>query len=356
MESNWNELLKDSHANTIFLTWEWISTWWKVYGDKYKLYIVTVKDSSGRLLAIAPLKIAERKFLQFCKISTLEFIGYGEEITPEHLNFVIRKGYENKIIRALLEYLLKNCSCDAYNFLPISSSISNISHIKSFFNDREAKYQLIESSICPVADLPNNWNQYLAGKSKNFRKKMKEYNRRVKRDLNVKLTKCNFVEELDQCYDQLIKLHHSRWNGLSNAFMSQRYIEFHRSILKIFLSKDWLRLYLLQDRNKPIAGLYCYFYNGQYFYYQSGRYLNYSKYRVGTVLLNKIIKEAINEGATHFDFLTGAESYKFRWANRVRKNYCFRYWRNKNQYLVSKLILKANKLLRIPFKIIRSKS
>ena len=28
----WDALLRESAANTIFLTWEWVTAWWSVYG------------------------------------------------------------------------------------------------------------------------------------------------------------------------------------------------------------------------------------------------------------------------------------------------------------------------------------
>ena len=28
LEQHWNELLQSASADTVFLTWEWITTWW----------------------------------------------------------------------------------------------------------------------------------------------------------------------------------------------------------------------------------------------------------------------------------------------------------------------------------------
>jgi len=66
----------------------------------------------------------------------------------------------------------------------------------------------------------------------------------------------------------------------------------------------------------------------------------YEKYSVGLVLINKTIQHAISEGAEVFDFLTGSEAYKFRWADRVRVNYSLNYYRKKSDYLTV-LLLRA---------------
>ena len=92
-------------------------------------------------------------------------------------------------------------------------------------------------------------------------KKMGEYNRKIDLDLNARLTICDSNKKIDESYDKLIELHKNRWNNLSNAFNSRKYIEFHKNIAKLFFNNNWLRLYLLQDGEKAIGGIYCYFYN-----------------------------------------------------------------------------------------------
>ena len=34
LRASWNHCLSQSDQNTIFLTWEWLFTWWEVYGAK----------------------------------------------------------------------------------------------------------------------------------------------------------------------------------------------------------------------------------------------------------------------------------------------------------------------------------
>jgi CelD/BcsL family acetyltransferase involved in cellulose biosynthesis len=89
-------------------------------------------------------------------------------------------------------------------------------------------------------------------------------------------------------------------------------------VARRFLKQGWLRLIFLLDADRPIAVIYCFAYNKQYFFYQSGRDLRYEKFRVGFVLMNIAIQRAIKEKMDLFDFLTGEEDYKFRWADDIR--------------------------------------
>jgi CelD/BcsL family acetyltransferase involved in cellulose biosynthesis len=138
--------------------------------------------------------------------------------------------------------------------------------------------------------------------------------------------------------NQLADLHHKRWGGKSRAFRSEGYITFHNALAKKLLKKKRLRLHFIEQSEKPIAAFYGFRYNHCYYYYQSGRDLAFSRYHLGYVLMNHCIQEAINEGAAIFDFLTGTEEYKYRWANDCKRNYQICAYRDRNARYVYRLL------------------
>ena len=51
----WEQLVSESQAKTIFLSWEWLRSWWAAYGRSLELYFLGCFDCAGRLVGIAPL-------------------------------------------------------------------------------------------------------------------------------------------------------------------------------------------------------------------------------------------------------------------------------------------------------------
>ncbi|MBI1735028.1 MAG: glycosyl transferase family 1, partial [Candidatus Rokubacteria bacterium] len=49
----WNALLAQSRADCVFLTWEWLFTWWKYFSPGRELAILAVRDGA-ELVALAP--------------------------------------------------------------------------------------------------------------------------------------------------------------------------------------------------------------------------------------------------------------------------------------------------------------
>ena len=53
LETSWNQLLSKSPDKNPFLTYEWLSTWWKHFGKGKKLEIFIAREN-GEIILIAP--------------------------------------------------------------------------------------------------------------------------------------------------------------------------------------------------------------------------------------------------------------------------------------------------------------
>src|SRR4029078_8291613 len=77
LRTSWNCLLSKSKSDTIFLTWEWISSWWGAYAKDAQLWIVLVYDDAEALVGIVPFCLRSRKWLPFRRLKVLQFLGDG---------------------------------------------------------------------------------------------------------------------------------------------------------------------------------------------------------------------------------------------------------------------------------------
>ena len=70
-------------------------------------------------------------------------------------------------------------------------------------------------------------------------------------------------------------------------------------------------MFFLELGNERVAGVICFDYLGHRLLYNSGYRLEYGRYSVGLLLKALVIEDAISERLSYFDFLRGAEPYKF---------------------------------------------
>src|SRR5262249_5080888 len=99
LQGEWTRLFAES-GSKIFLSWEYMRTWWAHFHDGKRLFIITARDGDGRLVGLAPLKISRRAYRKV-PFRQLEFIGYGPELAPDFLDILAAPGRRDDVLKAV---------------------------------------------------------------------------------------------------------------------------------------------------------------------------------------------------------------------------------------------------------------
>jgi serine acetyltransferase/CelD/BcsL family acetyltransferase involved in cellulose biosynthesis len=314
----WSDLLNDSDADCLFLTSEWLETWWRHFSrNEWTLNLVTVRRQS-RLLGIMPLFTRPRTFGGVLTCRSTEFLGTGL-VGSDYLDVMIRRGEEEPVSRALIEFFERQRPLLMLSHLPASSNGAVTVARELEQNGWTVERNPVET--CPYIPLGgHSWESYLASLGSNHRY---NFQRRLK-NLHAQGTVLfDTVEKEDQRHealDSLRQLHTLCWKGRggSQAMQSAREWAFHESFSRLALDRGWLRLSLLRMNGRPIAALYGLLYRKRFYFYQSGYDPAWRRDSVGLVTMGLAIKQAIAEGAAEYDLLHGMESYKFLWTGQSR--------------------------------------
>ena len=81
-----------SDSDCLFLSWEWLYTWWKHLSEDRQLAIFAVR-CGGRLDALALLCLRPASLWHRRPLPVLEFLGNGC-VGSDYLDFIVRKGCE----------------------------------------------------------------------------------------------------------------------------------------------------------------------------------------------------------------------------------------------------------------------
>jgi len=178
-----------------------------------------------------------------------------------------------------------------------------------------AGWQVADAEACPVLELPDAWDTYVASLGKNMREQIKRYPKRLEKQYRVEYELAQTPEQVQAALTDLFRLHGKRWRarGQTGVLATPRRQKFHRALCAALAEKDWLRLWSLRCDGQPACVLLSYFYNGRYSFFIGGFEPEMMRLSVGTCLFAKVLRHAIEEGATEFDFLRGEEEYKYRY-------------------------------------------
>jgi len=317
LRHEWNALLESSASTCVFLTHEWLSTWWKHLSGGRKLSILAARDG-GKLIGVIPLAIRAPQYPRMMP-RLVEFIASGV-IGSDYLDAIIERSREGEVLGAFAEELRRWGLM--LQLSPLRHQSCVVAGLPQFLGHNQWASLETRINICPFIDLTNHtWETYLAtlGSSQRY-----NYNRRLRtlqKTFDVRLDIVDSPSDAEGALNAVIELHRKRWGsvGASEAFQTPAIIAFHREFVQRAAARGWLRLLILSLDNVPVAALYGLRYGPTFYFYQSGFDPAYSKYSVGLVMMGLAIKAAIQEGVSEYDLLHGDEEYKFHWACSQRE-------------------------------------
>lgn len=319
LRAEWNRLLSRSSGNTIFLTWEWLSSWWESYaGTDDVLQIIVIRERTGELIGILPLYRRVQPWLPFTRIKTLRFIGDGSW-DSDYLDAILIEGREEEILASVWMWLCSQRSWDLLQLTGIPETSSTCRWIKRTTEEPEF-VSCAEVSPCLVTDLPESWDEYLSSLKPRFRTKLRSTLRDITTRYTVRFGAVETETDIRTGLQTLFELHGKRWNGrgAEGVFRNPAKRRFYERFTPLFLERDWLAFDFLELNGRAVACQICFRYHGTQFLLQEGFDPEFASESVGIALRAMVLKKAIEQGVRHYDFLAGVGRHKTQWQTRMK--------------------------------------
>ncbi len=314
LRQEWNDLFV-TYAASPFLSWEWMITWNIWYGTSQSPYVICVRERKNLigLLALNKSPISMTPFGM--KGQKLSFHG-GDFGGADYLDLLAEPTRQQECAIAILGFLSKSKSFDLLELNDLSTDSPLLPLLLSHFGNKDDYgYQLIPRFICPRVNLQSGWNQVLRNSKRadNYRRRVRNLRSRE----GFEYRSVTNPEEIPAAFDRFIKLHKSCWahRGGSGAFYDQTSHEFQGAVVNHIAQANLIRFDELWVEGKCCASIYGLDNGHSYYYFLSGYDLDWSSQSVGLVLLGLSLENASTRGVEIYDFLRGAELYKFDWAN-----------------------------------------
>ena len=316
--AEWDHLLAESPSSSIFMTPEWLASWWRAYGAGRRLCSLAFVDTQRRTLAIAPLYL-ERSSRFGITTTTLRLVGAGSGDSDD-LDFIVMPGYEAPVAQAFAEWFQSQKHCDvcALETLPAESMLAgNLSGLAS-----QRKWKLTTEELPhSYVDLPRTWTEYLGKLASDFRPLLTRYPRRLQSRFSVDISRLQKAEDLASGLQTLFTLHQMRWTGRGEpgAFADPQRRDFYSRMASAFLQRGWLEFWSLRLEHETVASQFCFRYRNTVSLLQEGFHPRYTAEKVGYALRAHALQEMISTGARRYDFLGGADPYKARFGSTQGK-------------------------------------
>lgn len=283
-------------SRNVFATPEWARLWWECFGGPARLRVVAARSPGGRLMGIVPLATA-----RVGPVRVARFLGHGigDLLGPIHAPDGDVTG--PSLLQRALSEVVTDWDVFLGERLPGDAGWSSA--------PGTASLRMESSPVLPLCRWPT-WDSYLAALSRKLRQDLRHDERALAERHRVRFRMTRDASSLSRDLDVIFALHRARWGEGQSSFAPRE--SFYRRFAALALERGWLRLWILEVDDRPVAARYDFEFAGVYNAYNAGRDPAWSKAGVGLVLRAHTMREAMASGVTEYRFLRGGEAYKKR--------------------------------------------
>lgn len=300
LKPEWESLLNQLNNTNPFCSAEFALSWWKTH-PQGKLHIIVSRDKQKNLRAILPMYLTEND--EMCSLADREVSDYYE--------WLIDPNQSEEVLHEFGEFLRKS-TVKSVNILSVPENSKTRKYFQQLGTLLKKKVTETEQDVCPVIELPETWDEYLAQIGKKQRHEIKRKTKKLTEALQPKFELVKSVKNLDKAIDDFIRLH--KLSGEEKAsFWTATTEAYFRQVTQSAAEKGWLKLFFLKVHSQRVATMLCFDDTHTYYLYNSGfDPAQFAGLSVGNVLTAYTIRHAIEAGRKQYNFLRGDEEYKFR--------------------------------------------
>jgi len=331
LREDWDNLLKHSPSRSVYMSFEWIYTWWR-YFARGKLFVL-VAESNGQVRCIAPLMLTRERFLGM-PYTRVRFIGSDPTGTTKRnvldklfsidkrygwsdiLDFLYR-AEDLESLRATLEYLKRQRGrWDILDLRELHSSTSSIGLLKSTFGCTDCLFNDVAAKVA-IVSLETDFETYRKTRKRNWRKNISRTYKRVNKLPRLVLGKYVTPTEVAGIMPAVIDLEQKSWQGNCGvgAFSQKNAGQFHRELAELLARRQRFVLYTLESDGRIVCYQYAFWYNNQLCLHNTAMDPDFRYYSPGFYLQLRIIQEAFSHQMQQIIFGRGREDYKTKLKN-----------------------------------------
>ncbi len=307
LSPEWWALWERADSATPFQSPAWLLAWWRAFAPGRLLSFAFRR--SGRLVGLAPFYLEERG-----EASRLLPVGIA---ASDYIDILAEPAARAELAAALPISAAAATGWEEWE-LPELGPGAFAARIACPEGCMVAEGT---SSPCPVLPLPGCASDLPALLPARKRRKLRQAQHRADRAGGARFLSQEALGP-QAWAGHLAEMHGERWRArgepglLADAAMA----EFQAAALAGLLERGLARLYLLLIGGRRAAVYFGFLHRGRAYAYLSGFDPELAWQSPGVLLVAHAMEEAAREGARAFDFLRGAEPYKYEWGAADRWN------------------------------------
>jgi len=312
----WPALAAVCPSASVFTTRTWAEAWHRQIAPDTELAVLLLTWADGRAAGLLPGCVQRVQGARW-----LTFLG-REVVSGDHLDLLCADADRPACLTALANYVLRAPDLDGLRLGELHRDGPTHAFLREWAQTRGLDWAEREPQVVPFAVLPRTYEDFVAGLSSNMRYHVRRRTRQASAS-GVRLRTVCEAAEVDAAFCDLVRLHGRRWSrdGQGGNFRNPRKVAMLRAVCGELATAAAARATLLETDDRrggwhATAVLLTFHWGGTAYFYQMGWDPDGTSASAGVVVMAESIADAIRCGCTRYDFLRGAEEYKWKWTSQ----------------------------------------
>lgn len=306
LKTEWNDLLEQSPVQSVFLTWEWLFTWWDHFGADKTLYILLARES-GEIIGIAPLMVTTIRRMGF-KFRMLRNLGMPD---VDVAGLIVKDGRKEAISSLCQEIQTVSSQWDIFELGEFPDEEYNPQTILQWFPETTYLSRLMPK-LHTYIPTTGSWEEYYKTLAKHHRRSLRRKERLLQEEQKVVLyQRFNNGKVQPEHYNAIFRINAKA--RFPELYATESLKNFHLALAKPDVLQHAVDISLFLVNDVPIAFEYGFFYNQVYEAWRGAYNPRCSEYSPGSLIFLKLLNHNFVSGYLGVDLLRGEHDYKKRW-------------------------------------------
>jgi len=314
---SWNDLLSASPRRSLYLTHEWLTSWWSTHAAPgMELCVLIARDEQG-IAGLAPLVTLTRRYLGV-PVRLIEFLSmsmyadHPASVTGS-LDWVIRREPEG-VLGAFFDYIVRRK--DTWQGLRLHPVPSDSPYLSLAVRESSRRgltalrRTVLDDAVIGCA---GGWDRFYGSLTGDFRRTLRRRSERLAALGGVAYRRIDGME-IGSMFERLLDIEKRSWKWERGVSLNSAATgSFFREFVRKAASRGWLRTWVLTLRDEDIAYELCISFDGDLHCLKKSYDMRYRDSFPGGLLERHIYEEAFRAGVNRIHTLWGDAEHKLRW-------------------------------------------
>ena len=313
IRGEWDEAVL-TWGSTIYLTFDWVQTWWEFYGEDKELRLFLFRRA-GKLVGVIPIYL-ESFGAGFLTTKVARLVGAN--IPPKTFNPPVDPGCAEAIFARVFRHLFAVDRCDLLSFGPVAENwpvqrafreacVPVADHLDSVaFHPRDVQ---------TFFHLPPTFEGYLESLSSSERKNRLKRIRHLEKNHRVTLAAVAAPDEVEREFDAFAEMHARQWQAIGKGGHFEawpRAKAYNRALVKAQARLGRVRFFQMLVDDEVVVSRYTFLLGNTIYSELPARKTgeHWDKLGVGGVSMIKFNQQLIEAGIGNVDSGLGGYEHK----------------------------------------------